>query len=49
MIDAIRLETVSKTFNLGESRVRALDQVSFRIEAGEKGRSPAPRAAANRR
>jgi len=42
MIDAIRLETVSKTFNLGESRVRALDQVSFRIEAGEKAAISGP-------
>jgi putative ABC transport system ATP-binding protein len=42
MTDAIRLETVSKTFSLGDSQVRALDRVSFQIEAGEKAAISGP-------
>jgi len=36
MADAIQVESVTKTFSLGDSQVRALDGVSFRIAEGEK-------------
>jgi putative ABC transport system ATP-binding protein len=42
MTDAIRVETVRKTFNLGESGVRGVDRVCFRIEPGEKAAISGP-------
>lgn len=36
MQDVIQIESIVKTFRLGNSEVRALDGVSFRIASGEK-------------
>ncbi len=36
MTEAIRVESVDKTFKLGDTEVRALDGVSFQVEKGEK-------------